>query len=89
MSVLLEKSELDVSLALENGNDTARSTITHMGPNDVNVGLGFRMAPSGTKKPEIDFRKKQCNSLASWLGASHLNPTEAWILYSSVYIPKV
>ena len=80
MPVLLEKSELDVSLALENGNDTAKSTIKHMGPNDVNLGLGFRMAPSGTQKPEIDFRKKQSDSLASRLGASHLNPTEAWVL---------
>ena len=51
MPVLLEKSELDVSLALENGNDTAKSTIKHMGPNDVNVGLGFHMAPSGTQTP--------------------------------------
>ena len=46
MPVLFEKSELDVSLALENGNDTAKSTIKHIGPNNVNVGLGFRMAPS-------------------------------------------
>jgi hypothetical protein len=56
MPELLEKSELDISLALENGNDTAKRTIQHMGPNDVNVGLGFRMAPSGTHKPEINFR---------------------------------
>ena len=77
MPVLLEKSELDVSLALENGNDTAKSTIKHMGPNDVNVGLGFRMAPSGTQTPEIKFRKKQSDYLECRLGASHLNPTEA------------
>jgi hypothetical protein len=89
MPKLLEKSELDVSLALENENDTAKITIQHMGPSDVNVGLGFRTAPSGTQKPELDFRKKQSDSLASRLGASHLNPTEAWFLYSSVYIPKV
>ena len=80
MPVLLEKSELDVSLALENGNDTAKSKIKHMGPNDVNVGLGFRMAPSGTKKPEIDYRKKQSNYLASRRVTSHLNSTEAWVL---------
>ena len=80
MPVLLDKSELDVSLVLENGNDAAKITIKHMGPNDVNVGLGFRMAPSGTQKPEIDFRKKQSNSLASRLGSSHLHPTEAWVL---------
>ena len=47
------------------------------------------MAPSGMQKPDIDFHKKKINSLASRLGASHLNPTEAWILYPSVYIPKV
>ena len=89
MPVLLEKSELYVSLALKNGNDTAKSTIKHMGPNNVHVGLGFRMDPSGTQKTEIDFRKKQSNSLSSRLGTSHLNPTEAWVLYSSAYIPKV
>ena len=60
-----------------------------MGPNDVNVGLGFRMAPSGTHTPEIKFRNKQSESLACRLGASHLNPAEAWVLYSLVYIPKV
>ena len=60
-----------------------------MGPNDVSVGLGFRMSPSGTQTPEIKFRKKQSDSLACRLGASHLNPAEAWVLYSSVYIPKV
>ena len=48
MPVLLKKSELDVSLAHANGSDTAKITIEHMGPNDVNIGLGFRMAPSGT-----------------------------------------
>ena len=84
MPVLLEKSELDVSLVLKNGNDTAKSTSKHMGPNDVNVGIGFRMAPSGTQTPEIKFRKKQSDSLASRLGSSHLNPTEAWVLVSSV-----
>ena len=41
MPVLLEKSELDLTLALENGNDTAKSTIKHMGHNDVNMGLGM------------------------------------------------
>jgi hypothetical protein len=89
MPKLLDKSELDVSLALENGNDTAKRTIQNMGPNNDNVGLGFCMAPSGTHKPEIDFRKKQSDSLTSRLGTSHLNPCEAWVLYSSVYIPKV
>ena len=66
-----QKLELDIPLALENGNDTAKSIIQHMGPNDVNVGLGFHMAPSGMLKPEIDFRKSQSDSLASQLGESH------------------
>jgi hypothetical protein len=87
MPELLKKSELDASLTLENGNDKAKSTIQHMGLNDVNVGLGFRMALSGTQKPEIDYCNSQSDSLSSRLGAYHLNPTESWVLYSSVYIP--
>ena len=84
MPELLEKSELNVSLALENENGTAKITIQHMGPNDVNVGLGLRMAPIGTQKIEIDYCKSQSDSLASRLGVSHLNPSEEWVMYSSV-----
>ena len=50
------KLELDVSFALENVNDTAKSIVQQMGPNDVNMGLGFCMYPSGTHTPEIDCR---------------------------------
>ena len=57
MPKLFEKSALDVSLTLENENDTSKSIIQYMDPNDFHLGLGFRIAPSGTQKPEIDFRK--------------------------------
>ena len=69
MPELLEKSELDVSLALENENDTAKSTIQHMGHNNVYVGVGFRMAPSGTQKPEIDFQTNKAT--LSQVGLAH------------------
>ena len=55
MPVLLTPTETEVELFLENGNDTAISTIKQMGPNDANVSLGFRMTPSGTQKPKIKF----------------------------------
>ena len=79
MPVLLEKLELDVSLALENGNDTAKSKINHMWPNNVNVELGFRMAPSGTQKPEIEPHKHVNESFSPQGDYSHsTNATGGW-----------
>ena len=52
MPILLTPEETNVELCLENGNDKALRTIKQMGPDDANVGLGFRMTPSGTQKPE-------------------------------------
>ena len=87
MHDLLEPTELNVSLALKNGNcnDTEKSTTQQMGPNNVNVDLGFHMDPIGTQRQEINIRKKQSDSLAVRFGASHLNHTDAWVLYSAVY----
>ena len=89
MSVMLNPYELDVSLQLENSNDTSKYKIQKMGSNDVKMGLGFRMAPSETKKNKISFRKSQSDIIEVQLGSSHLNPTEAWVFYSAVYNAKV
>ena len=89
MPVVLNPSKLDVSLQLENDNDTAKCKIQKMGLNDVNVGIGFRMSPSGTHQPEIAFHKSQSDVMVVRFGSSHLNPTEAWVFYSAVYNAKV
>jgi hypothetical protein len=85
MPVLLTPTEIDVELCLENGNDTALSTIKQMGPDDANVGLGFRMTPSGTQNPEIKFRIGQSDKIAARLQSSRLTPNESWVLYSAIY----
>ena len=85
MPVLLTPAETDVELCLENGNDKALSTIKQMGPDDANVGLGFRMTPSGTQQPEIKFRIGQSDKIAARLQSSRLTPNESWVLYSAIY----
>ena len=44
------------TLNLTNGNDPAAVPITRLGPDDANVGLGFRMAPSGSQHLEVAYR---------------------------------
>ena len=89
MPILLTTEETDVELSLENGNDKSLSKIQQMGPDDANVGLGFRMTPSGTQKPEIKFRLGQSDKLAARLQSSRLTPKESWVLYSAIYNAKI
>ena len=63
--MLLTLEEMDVELCLENGNDKALSTIKQIGTDDVNVGFGFRMTPSGTQNPKITFCIGQSDKLAA------------------------
>ena len=81
--------ELPAAIQLTNGNDPTAVEITRLGPDDANVGLGFRMTPSGNQQLEINHRTKQSNQLAARINTTILNPPEAWVLYSSIYIPKV
>ena len=74
MPILLTLEETDVDLCLENINDIALSTIKQVGPDDANVGLGFRMTPSGTQTPAIKFRLGQSDKLAARLQLSRLTP---------------
>ena len=89
MPILLTPEETNVELCLENGNDKALSTNKKMGPDDANVGLGFRMTRSGTQKPEIQFRLSQSDKLDARLQSSRLTPKESWVLYSAIYNAKI
>ena len=89
MSVLLSKTDLDVSLYLTNGNDDAKCKIQSMGPDDANVGLGFRMTPSGIQDKEVEYRKEHSDTFASQFNATTLTSDEEWTCYGAIYIPQV
>ena len=46
--------ELPAAIQLTNGNNPTAVEITRLGPDDANVGLGFRMTPSGNQQLEIN-----------------------------------
>ena len=89
MPVLLSKTYLDVSLYLENSNDDAKCKTQRMGPDDANVGIGFRMTPSGIQYKEVEYRKEQSDTFASRFNATTLTTDESWTCYGAIYIPKV
>ena len=69
MPVLTSNTYLDVSLYLENGNDDAKCKIRSMGPAKANMGIGFRMTPSGIQDKEVEYRKEQSDNFASRFNA--------------------
>jgi hypothetical protein len=89
LPVMTTAEELPAAIQLTNGNDPTAVEITGLVPDDANVGLGFRMIPTGNQHLEINHRTKQSNQLAARINTTILNPPEAWVLYSSIYIPKV
>jgi len=76
-------------LRITNGNDPNPREIKRMGPTEANIGLGFRLPPDGSQHAEIQYRTEQSNEFASRVNSSHLSPTEAWVLYESIYKPKI
>jgi hypothetical protein len=81
--------ELPAAIQLTNGNDPTAVAIMRLVLDDANVGLGFRMTPTGNQHLEIEHCTKQSNQLASRINSTNLNPAESWVLYTSIYIPKV
>jgi hypothetical protein len=47
------------------------------------------MAPNGSQHLEVTYQTKQSDQLAARLNTTTLAATEAWVLYNSIYIPKV
>jgi hypothetical protein len=47
LPVMATAEELPAAIQLTNGNDPTAVKITRLGPDDANVGLRFRMTPSG------------------------------------------
>ena len=78
MPSLVTEQDTPMSLCMTNGLDTARSDIRRMGPHDANVGLGFRIAPSGQQDSEGIYRKEQSDILASRLNSTMLMIDESW-----------
>ena len=89
MPEMVTAEDYPATLELTNGNDPAALPITRVGSDDANVGLVFRMTPNGSQHLEVAYRTKQSNQLAARLNTTTLTATEAWVLYNSIYIPKV
>jgi hypothetical protein len=89
LPVMATAEELPAAIQITNGNDPKAVAITRLGPDDENMGLGFRMTPAGNQHLEIEHRMKQSNQLAARINTTNLNPAETSVLYTSIYIPKV
>ena len=78
----------DYTVKLSNGNDDASVPIRRLSLDESNVGLGFRLAPSGCLDSEIFHRKQMSDTMASNIDSTSLPPTEAWIFYKPFTLRK-
>ena len=76
MPSLVTDQDTPMSLCMMNGLDTAKSDIRRMGPDDANVGLGFRITLSGHQDSERTYRKEQSDILASRFNSTMLTLDE-------------
>ena len=77
---MVTAEDYPTTLKLTNRNNPAAVPITCLWPDDANVVLGFRMAPSGSQNLEVAYRTKQSNQLTARLNTTTLTATEAWVL---------
>ena len=77
------------TIGLTNGNDDSSVEITRLTLEESNVGLGFRLAPSGCLLKEIEHRQNLSDAIASRVNAVKLSPVEAWTLWGAIYSPKI
>lgn len=76
-------------LRLTAGGDDAATPIKRLSLDNSNVGLGFRLAPSGNQCQEIRHRTALSDSIAMRLTSSALTLNEAWTFYNAIYMPKI
>ena len=76
-------------VALSNGIDSGAVPIKRLTMDEANVGLGFRMAPSGSQAQEISHRQRLSDQMAAKMNGATLTPVEAWVFYDAIYRPKV
>ena len=76
-------------VSLSNGNDDVPLPIARLEMDESNVGLGLRLSPSGNQDHEIVFRHAQVTKIAKRLNPLTLNPFEAWLFYTSIFMPKI
>ena len=74
---------------LQSGNDDSYTTIKRLSMQEANVGLGFRLAPSGCQEQEVAHRRSLSDRMAAKVNAANLSPTEAWVFYKSIYVPSM
>ena len=55
MPEMVTAEDYPATLKLTNDNDPAAVPITRLGTDDVNVGLGFLIAPSGSQYLEVAY----------------------------------
>jgi len=77
------------TVGLSSGNDTAPVEIKRLSLDEWNVGLGYRLAPSGCLLKEFQHRKSLSDKMSSRVNATTLSPEEAWTLWGSIFVPKI
>ena len=76
-------------IVLSNGTDDVPIAIKRLELDEANVGLGLRLSPSGDQAQEIAFRHRQVSLIAHRSSPLILSASEAWIFYTSIFIPKI
>ena len=89
LPTMMTTNDDPASLRLPNDYDSTKWNIQRMGLYNENVGIGFWSPPDGSQNNEITFQTNQSNTFAAWVNTMCLSPPEAWILYTSIYKPKV
>ena len=89
LPTMMTTNDAPSSLRLPNDYDSTKWNIQRMGPTKENVGIEFRSPPEASQNNEITFQTNQSNTFAARVNTMCLSLPEAWILYQSIYKPKV
>ena len=75
-------------LIMEDGRG-AFSIIEFLGPDEPNVGLGFRLCPSGNQTPQFEHTLQAIEKLCGAISSAHLTVQEARMALEQRLVPKL
>jgi hypothetical protein len=82
------RTDIEEQLTLHDGKES-RAVIQYLGPNEPNVGLGFRLCPTGNQAPHFEATLGKITDLCKAASAAYLTETEAWQLIYQRLEPKL
>lgn len=82
------RTDIEEQLTLHDGKES-RAVIQYLGPNEPNVGLGFRLCPTGNQAPHFEATLGKITDLCKAASTAYLTETEARQLIYQRLEPKL